>query len=796
MSTAAIASRIAWLKTESAESIQSQQLSVIPHFAKQFNWKQIQYYIYDSERVMVEQVNTIGLKISGVKYKQILKTRVSTADPAKEVWINPIKDFKSDYKTLVDDESIQPFMLFINGRFIKWSTIKLLFSEGSTYLLVKPTNANLLKAIRVVNECYIVEMPMDLTYDEASATFAGSDFCFDSEGKVISSGAGDASIKINQTSNIDITSAAYTTINAVNMSPTSDKTNRQYTEDNIILFSSSLLDMTSTKEVVGPLITVNGGNTGSYYMYTMYNTSGDLSNDVVNKLDISELKAKVLASDTDKEKLKQQFQCTMSTQKTYSENLSDALTQVSSYDSSLLDKVYKDESNMEIVERTGKWCLDNADQNNVLYMPRRCSTSGLLDDSYCIMLINGELYTYYRLVKHLKNSVAIPLIGLNATDKIEFWWFKNVNNNSYSTIVNTADAYADVDERYLKDMLLFTKENYNTYFTFPTDGQQYFPVEYSITYDSNKKREIYLANTNLIGKTLKQVYKYRFKYATMYVSAADITDAEGANFVFNLDEPTFSTCNDYKRYLVFVNGRKIGSDQYRLTLPVRTSTPFSKFQIFFTVPLKVDDRIEVFYLPCIMNDVLTQGTMTNSGDIIVDKTNIGYNLSKDLYMVFLNGKKVPKVDISDIGAGRMRIVSDEKSLNSLCVTEVVPEDENLTSYFSANESLWEKIIAGKTSSDIYKMLGITGPTITDTEANFFVDQIPILSVMWELIRDCYMANPTVDISKSFIYDYGDVDKSLTTQSEGNDSAGNIIIDAADAARTDYLLPEGDPTIPA
>ena len=242
-------------------------------------------------------------------------------------------------------------------------------------------------------------------------------------------------------------------------------------------------------------------------------------------------------------------------------------------------------------------------------------------------------------------------------------------------------------------------------------------------------------------------------------------------------------CNQYSKYLVFYNGRRLGSDHYRLTLPVRTTTPFYKFDIYLSLPCREGDRLDVIYVPSMFKDICMIPSIPVSGDIVVDKSELGYNLSTDLYMVWVNGKKIPKEQVVDIDSTHMRIISDVQTTETVCITQYIPDIDVLIQPFRENEALWDQVTAKLTKEDIEKLLSINGIDINNVEESIYANAVNIRSIMFELIREQYIMNPRVDITGPFIYDYQDVD---TTAIESRDEDGCAILPVNDSNRHDNL----------
>ena len=151
-------------------------------------------------------------------------------------------------------------------------------------------------------------------------------------------------------------------------------------------------------------------------------------------------------------------------------------------------------------------------------------------------------------------------------------------------------------------------------------------------------------------------------------------------------------------------------------------------------------------------------------------------------MIWINGKKIPKSHISDVYSTDLKINTDEKSIQTLCITKYIPDIDILSEAYKDNTSKWDSMKDQIT--DIYNMLGINSTTLTDTEPNIYANAFNIRSIMYELVREQFMMNPRVDITEPFIYDYQDVDKTLIS---GYDKKGNAILDGvADSEKTDNI----------
>ena len=277
------------------------------------------------------------------------------------------------------------------------------------------------------------------------------------------------------------------------------------------------------------------------------------------------------------------------------------------------------------------------------------------------------------------------------------------------------------------------------------------------------------------GKDIMVTPNSTFRYFSYHIN-----DDESQSYKVNLST-FFYYCWDYDRYFVFKNGKRLSRDQYRLTVPCRTTTPFHEFEIYLAVPLYTNDRLEVFYLPTVIKDIENAVTLTNDGTMTINKSLMPYIAGSRLYTIWINGRKIPISDMTDVDTLTI-LINNADSLKNVAITQMgEPVEEVETIYQSIESSTWDKALA--LYGDKYDLLGLTTTKILDMETDVYENAVPIVSIMWELIREHYIGNALVDTTGAFLYDYLDQDN---TAFDGIDQGGNSIIDAMNAERRDNL----------
>lgn len=377
---------------------------------------------------------------------------------------------------------------------------------------------------------------------------------------------------------------------------------------------------------------------------------------------------------------------------------------------------------------------------------------------------NGHLYNVYHTAKYLGAYEA----NSKVTDNGDGTYTKRVMSSVTTDIILAYEDYVGVLME--DDDNIFTISNVvdgiETSYTITIHDGVVFS-ETSI--DEYLSSAVLLASNDISIATLSETVD----------EEEEETVAESTANVFKLNlGSTFMYCDQYDRFLIFYNGRRVMDDHFRLVLPTRSTTPFTVFELYMCIPLQVDDRIDVFYLPFVFSDIDgVSDNLSTTGIISLNKSEIQFPLDNELFTVWLNGKKVPPSALANMDSERLQVIEDQGTLQTLRVTSMVTDEqvsEELYNRFQNMSSNWDLAIQ---NTNPYTLLGITVPVLSDTEDDFFADVVDTDIIVREIIRDHYVSNGIVDISNPFIYDYLDVD---STAVSGEDSAGNVILDVADS----------------
>lgn len=779
-----VTERITALRSESTSSIIEQQKSMIPHdITKDIFYKRSDEYIIDGNRTLVEH-NKICLVMNYLPFT-----------PVPEDILIDMQNLRENYLDLFNENLVYPIALFCNGIFIKWSNIEVLSQQGHYYLLVDNVDTDYPDFDMSVEygtfTVQVLSIPTNVDYTEMGE-FGDDDnviFTFEADGTVDPNGL--KPIKL-LTKNPDLYHREW--ISSVAVNAFYSEINEEYYLDpsNIVIFKNGLYYPVTEDNVstIGPFITIDGGtieeDASVNYVFTVfYNTRVHRSHNNIGRVDPTALQPYIQQINAGEEvpawveSLLINFELDYDRNISYDENIVKAAKTIIEYNSDLFNEVYSSSTTLDIYKVDGAWVLSHLNTDGYLDIPRRRFHENY---GYVIMLVNGELYKYYYTHTYYANRFRVSVQDIIETDTVEFLFFKDVCNHILDITVNENDPYTDYATHFRNsNMNIFYPETDNQIFQYPSDGLQNFAIEHSFVTDADGKSKITFTNPFYYGKQAKVAYNNQFRYFWYKFSQENEDNQE---ICVDLGED-FKYCPDYSKYMVFINGRYMSTDQYRLVLPVKDTTPFYSFCIYITRPIKADDFLEVFYVPILINDIVTYDQIETNGEIVVDTSKLTYALTNDTYMIWINGKKVPADNITNISRNKVLVNTDQGSISTVCVTKYIEDNDFLTEIFKENESLWDTILAGLTNSEICALLGIDEVVLTNTEISVFGETYNITSVLWEVIRDWYMANSAVDTSMPFVYDY--LDEDIISALEGEkDSGGNYILDAFNSNRQDSI----------
>lgn len=794
---------ITMYKSERYEAKLGQQLFAIPHRDDGMIQQQVfYYYVGDRRRTAVDFTCEICLHLNYLRIKNVTPRQYLA-----------IQESTTPMEDLINNDLIHPFLLFVGGYHIPWENITVIASQEEYDLLIHglPTAFfdNINGTDGVIESAYVIDLPDSIEYRQGGFPIDEKTlFAFDENGQFVESGEAYICIQ-NFEANVEIINNPNVT-EATFMFATDPM--YKYFPENVFVFKNNIYDGKAKSEVLATAVklydgTLPEGETvqppeGSdeeptvippkIYCRIFHNTKlVTPTYDNIRKLSMTNLESQILSTLDGTtpvdyiQKIAESFDPNMDREKDYPTNTKEFLDYLASYDSALFNRVYQTNKDFIELEVTGQWVLLHRDEDGYLKIPRRFQ-DGI--NYYIIMLVNGELYEYYRNHKYEFGYFYCPVQNIEPTDKVEIWYFKSARNFEIPAKISSDEKFLRLDPWiYNSNLRIFSPYTEDTYFTFPSDGIQQFPVEYSLEYDPKDSKALRIRFTNeaYYGKNVTLCSSRRFEY---FLYTMKESDSEYAYFSVDLGNK-FNFCNEYDRFLVFYNGKRLINDLFRLVLPNRTSTPFYKAMIYLCVPIMPGDRIEIFYLPHHFLDIYDANTeskdLPENGLIEIDKSLLSFAMDRELISIWVNCRKLPPSAIANVGANKLQIIEDQTSRKDLRITTMIGDEDLYDEFktrFSSVTSVWDECLT-MAGEDPAFLMGLNQPNITDTDPEAFPETVPTTAIMHEIIRDWYMANSVVDTTKPFVYDYDDVDQSDII---GQDPAGNDLLGAADSSREDNL----------
>lgn len=159
--------------------------------------------------------------------------------------------------------------------------------------------------------------------------------------------------------------------------------------------------------------------------------------------------------------------------------------------------------------------------------------------------------------------------------------------------------------------------------------------------------------------------------------------------------------------------------------------------------------------------------------IHINRFDAPIGIDKNLFFIFVNGKKVMIPQLQDISESIIKITEDIGSTEQLSILRYITPEIELT----RDPSLWDSIVNRQDYDTLNTLMG-TYNVLSNTEEVIKPD-LNKLAIMNEIVRD-YYAKPNVNKGVPFLFDYDN------TQYPETDAAGNFLVPIFDAKRFDDI----------
>lgn len=679
-------------------------------------------------RANLELLEKYSYRLDGADYKPPLeysKIFVSQVLPytnsssTEEIYTLPFKD-------AVEQQDIYPILLFINGKFIKWSDITLVKDFFYSYLIVQN--------MKGIGEVYTVETIVipetNITYKENVITpESNCIFFFDSFTDLfVSSPSGKVytTFALNNNQTVDIYKNRIYTNSKVHL-----PINYKIEKDSFFVFNDGLLyDVNKIEEYPLNLFEVSGDK--SVYVnvlafgYMNSNIPKDNESTIVNKpIAIS----KQILNQEQKffEDISERFNFDF-TEKDSESNMSQALRYIMDYNPTLMNQIYKDKSNIISKVFTGKELIGSMKTDGFVHFSRRIYDCF---DCYFIVFKNGYLYENYKTSIYRNNEYMMRLDDVSPTDVFEILYITDVDNRTDNIVLwSGGDDILTIDPMVNVENMILASPTPHTHLYNHERGDN---IVYTIDFEANRvdedKVNIILKDSYYYDKRLLLGSKKQFRYHCMYN-----TSLNSATEILLPEE--FKMCNDKRCYMIFINSVYIEPLSYSITT-YNLEDPFYRIGVYFDREILPNDKIEVLYIGTILTKVYENTSkINNSGNILVDSGKLKYPFDYELYMIFIDGRKSIPSEITNIDSKRFNITTTSSQIiNRVSLIQFVEEDEILYSFFKNNTDLLSSII-DKLSDEEIKALYSKGTG--NLQTTYIESSTSLEDRMLRIVRDYWM----------------------------------------------------------
>lgn len=678
--------------------------------------------------------------------------------------------FADNLLNMVNNKEIKPFLLFIDEKLVKWSDIEIINDCKFSYILIK-NNENL-----ETPKCECILLPENIEYKENSNNITDNTiFTFDSQGLCVYTTIQDHLYTIIDLKDKNVFSAT-SMLEEGKKQKTIIDSDFKISSSNFILFRNGFLETTADIEVHGlNVYSVNKnvfyGN--EYICKQFYYTESNKSKDNITNPCNRNIVVQRLSNNTIPEymlKLAESFDFTFDKNLEYEENIKRALAYIMSYNTSLMNDIYKQTSNIESRIYKGSDLKLLMDETGYVSMSRRIS--GQMNN-YPIIFHNGNLYNYYNQIEYKHKNFKFPVVDVSDTDIIEIMFFKNIDNRTYPLYLPSGDSDIRILDSTIdiNHMKLYTINTEINKFNIERTERTQYEVPFTAKRLEDNNIELKLGDSFHYDRNLTLASDRQFRYMSKVLqeNAVDVMLSSDFNF-----------CTERNKYMVFINGRKIDNSNFKVTI-AKANLPFDDISVYLNLPLVKGDKIEIFYVSEPLEEISLQPKISNNGIVVINRDKISYDLDEELYLVFINGRKMNSTDMKKMNSNRLKIVTDLKSIKNVSIIKHISDNTILATIFKSIHSDIDNIYDNMELLEIQNIFQ-TYNTYTDDEKDIKQNEVSMDQVLYHIIQDYYM-RPYINNGDVFDYEFDEFESEL-----GQDSDKNNIITTMDATKEDKLEP--------
>ena len=484
--------------------------------------------------------------------------------------------------------------------------------------------------------------------------------------------------------------------------------------------------------------------------------------------------------------------------RTYEENIENALKTVIDYNPALLNDLYH--TFVDQYTYTGKQANESLvyefmyESRRGIKIPRKRYKD---HETYFMLFVNGELFPYYSSTIAYANFFFVPVpedYEFKETDIIEIVFYKYINNNEIRFYMDdwlSSQMSDNEEDPRLTNISVYEPfikpKELKVFAHYPSDlmyqsiiKEPSEDIAFNVSYKDDEGHTCLrksalrnLANEESIENALVAVSSHKFVYQRLHVLFE--------SYRIVLDK-RFRYCDNPKQYVLFINGRRMRQDSFLITIPKHTR-PFYGMYLYTAKFVGPDDRIELFYLPYEMTDMNFDESQRHfvkkNGYFEFDRNLLDAPLSQSLYMLYINGKKVPASQIVDVNYNTIRLAIDMVTLGYPMLTKInIDSIDSVSDYMHGDSlSVYDELITfiknTKGYAELDRYLGYYAQ-MSDIESNKLYMNVGKIAILNEIVRDFWVTSGYDYQKQPFIYDF-DTDEFFEKREDGT-----LIIPAMDA----------------
>lgn len=649
-------------------------------------------------------------------------------------------------------QKVIPFLLFIDNKMVNWSNILIIKDYNYCYLMI-------LNNPDIIREAKMVYIPTKVRYGEDEDIDTSLNGLYFDDNGLCTTTYSDAVTRLELLLPEEISMYVYTPTTENPFFEIPLKKGQISSINNIVPFKDGKLYIKALEYLHDEgynIYKVSAElNLVTYYVF-YYNPSninksylfkGD-NEETIKSIIIDSIKNNRNIPDHIESIRHSKFDFSFNKNTSYESNIINTINYIKEYDSSLMNPVYINKSTIFSVSYTGANFMAKVSIDNYIHLSRH--QYGTLDN--CVMVfINGLLYRYHDNIIYEGNDIKIPNVGININDNIEIVYFARVNNDIVDITIQDQNIDKYISYNYnVHEIMLFSSEAESLEFRIlEQDKNTLFEVPFYVNKTTDDKYNFILEDPFYYNKKLYMASTRQFRHTTFRYRLN--------SYKFVLPD-SFKFCHDIDRYFVFVNGAKINKDFYTIAIP-KTTRPFDHVILWISTFMLDEDIIDVFYLPDNIVEIVKFDELDRSGDIVVQLPDKCHPLSKDLYLFFVNGKKVPSNWIVDLSINKVHIKTDINVIHEVSIMKYIDTYYDYlhivdkTSAITALDEYSTKINnMGINVKDIYKNMINTISIGKDYREDYYT----LRNLVYEIVYEYYLCRAGIDYTEKFIYDFEDV----------------------------------------